>query len=197
MWPCVNRHLRQDGAMIKWVLTVMKIGVEYWRLGFCFEAEVKQMHQQFDAEGLIRFADFLRKELPIRLARCIQDFDQVLHLSEMKSFISVKSCHVNSFREITAHPEIQSELDESSFASLLHKLYQNHSGALINMATGAFQLRKHQALFHSNIFRKWMMTSSVSMPFLTDLTPVVLAFVCKWGNIWHCVKSQYLIHIAE
>lgn len=114
----------------------------------------EKMHQQYDVEGLIRFAEFLRKELPIRLAHRIQDLDQVPYLSEMTSVISVKSCYIDSFRAITAHPEIRSEVDESSFASLLHELYQNHSGVLINMARGAFQLRKHQALFHSNDFSR-------------------------------------------
>ena len=94
--------------------------------------------------SLIQFASFLHRELPVRLAHRIADLENVPHLSDMSSVVKVKKCYIDSFRAITNHQAIETVEDEAAFASQLEQLYQKHSGVLVNMARGAFELRKEQ-----------------------------------------------------
>jgi pyruvate dehydrogenase kinase 2/3/4 len=91
----------------------------------------------------IQMADFLRKELPIRLAHRIRDLDEVPHLRHMGAVQEVKNIYIHSFMQITSTipPTIRTNEEEQQFAALLSSLYQNHASVLVQMAKGAYQLR--------------------------------------------------------
>lgn len=94
---------------------------------------------------LIQMANYLRQELPVRLSHRILDLDQVPFMRDMEAVQTVKGIYITSFCEIT---EFQSQIinmeDEHRFADLLTNLYQKHASVLVQMATGAYQLREVQ-----------------------------------------------------
>ncbi|EED88449.1 pyruvate dehydrogenase kinase, partial [Thalassiosira pseudonana CCMP1335] len=101
---------------------------------------------------LLQVASFLRRELPIRLAHRIQDLSRVPLLQDMKSVQQVKELYTTSFLEIMSvdkHPptrEGQEEWEEH-FAKILENIYERHSSVLVQMARGAFELRRDAVEF--------------------------------------------------
>ena len=90
----------------------------------------------------LQSAQFLRRELPIRLAHRIMDLDQVPYLRDMPSVQRVKGIYIDSFTDLLHYPAISTATDEENFAKNLHQLYDKHSSVLIDMARGAFELRE-------------------------------------------------------
>lgn len=89
-------------------------------------------------------ANYLRTELPIRLAQRIQDLDHMPRMRDMEEVLKVKGIYLQSFRELVAQfpsPIVTDEV-EQDFARTLSRLYTNHSSVLVQMAKGAFQLRE-------------------------------------------------------
>lgn len=82
-------------------------------------------------------ANFLRRELPVRLAHRIQDLTSVPFLSEMDSVKAVKQIYTQSLLQIAAVPPIKTPVQEEEFATALERLYGKHSNVLIQMAKGA------------------------------------------------------------
>lgn len=95
---------------------------------------------------LMQVANFLHREIPVRLAHRIEDLDQVPYLSEMKSVKQVKQTYIDSFLEFIDMHTIQTPEGEEKFAIRLQQLYEKHAGVLMQMARGAFELRAQ----HSN-----------------------------------------------
>jgi len=91
---------------------------------------------------LISMSDFLRRELPIRLAHRIRDLDQVPMLRDMKTIQEVKGIYIKSFQALLEEPRIETPKDEEEFAERLENLYTKHSSVLVQIAKGAFELRK-------------------------------------------------------
>ena len=87
-------------------------------------------------------ASFLQSELPIRLAKRIEDLDKVPRMRDMPSVQAVKGVYIHSFLDLLEAPPIQNPEAEANFAILLERLYQNHSNVLLQMARGACELRQ-------------------------------------------------------
>jgi Mitochondrial branched-chain alpha-ketoacid dehydrogenase kinase len=106
-------------------------------------------HSQRSQERvLLSMARLLRQEIPIRLAQRISDLDRVPFMRDMPSVLRVKDVYRNSFRALRVVPPIVTAKDESDFAYLLSQLYEKHSGVLVEMARGAYELR--ESLLRSN-----------------------------------------------
>ena len=91
---------------------------------------------------LIQVAGFLRRELPIRLAHCVQDLESVPLLSEMESVKGVRDLYVKSFLDLMAFGNIENVEQEKKFAALVENIYERHSSVLVQMARCAFEFRK-------------------------------------------------------
>ena len=92
---------------------------------------------------LLQVASFLQRELPIRFAHRIRDLEAVPHLSEMESVQGVRDLYIQSGVEIlTFDRELETAADEEAFAKLVESIYERHSNVLVQMARGAFALRK-------------------------------------------------------
>jgi pyruvate dehydrogenase kinase 2/3/4 len=96
----------------------------------------------------MQVANFIRHEMPIRLARRIKDLDNVPYLKDMSSVQAVKDIYISSFLTLVREPMIDSNVREALFARKLDVLYERHSSVLVQMAKGAYELkdkiRKHQ-----------------------------------------------------
>lgn len=90
----------------------------------------------------IQSAQFLRRELPIRLAHRIMDLDQVPLMRDMPSVQHVKGVYIDSFMDLLHHHAVRTAHDEAFFARNLQGLYHKHSSVLVEMARGAYELRE-------------------------------------------------------
>lgn len=92
---------------------------------------------------LIHAANFLRHELPIRLAHRVTDLDDLPHdLSQMPSVQLVKEWYITSFEEIEQHPKVNTIQDEQSFTALMIEIKNRHNATLYTMARGVHELKQ-------------------------------------------------------
>jgi len=102
----------------------------------------EKSNQKFASEQiLIQAANFIRREMPIRLARRIKDLDRVPLMKDMVSVRAVKDIYISSFLTLVKEPAVDSLVRESLFARKLEILYERHSSVLVQMARGAYELR--------------------------------------------------------
>lgn len=90
----------------------------------------------------IQVANFLRSELPVRLAHRILDLDRVPLMRDMPSVQLVKGVYINSFVDLAQYDTILNNEEEAAFAEFLARKYDAHSTVLIQMARGAYELRQ-------------------------------------------------------
>mmetsp|Transcript_21064 Transcript_21064/g.25291 ORF Transcript_21064/g.25291 Transcript_21064/m.25291 type:complete len:384 (+) Transcript_21064:200-1351(+) len=88
-------------------------------------------------------AQFLHKELPVRLAHRVAELENLPHgLSSKPNVLKVRDKYVDSFKDLRAFPKIQNMQDEKEFASLLKRIYERHSNVVPMMAMGVAGLKK-------------------------------------------------------
>ena len=126
-----NKHVRSTSSSPN----LMMITSPHRRLGLDSNYSTQRIQMQM--------ADFLRKELPIRLAHRIRDLDEVPNLRHMGSVQAVKNIYIHSLMQMTSTipATIRTNEEEQQFATLLSTLYHNHAGVLVQMAQGAYQFR--------------------------------------------------------
>jgi pyruvate dehydrogenase kinase 2/3/4 len=97
---------------------------------------------QTSPEVLLQVANFIRHEMPVRLARRIKDLDNVPYLRDMSAVQAVKDIYISSFLTLVKEPTIDSDVREAVFSRKLELLYERHSSVLIQMAKGAYELKE-------------------------------------------------------
>jgi len=129
----------QTGASLE---TLMKTGRGEF-LHKTYKGEVSVTDSVATDQILMQVAGFLRHELPIRLAHRIQDLDNIPEMREMSSVQRVKDLYIKSLLELTSvDKEVSTMEREEELARLLEGIYERHAGVLVEMARGAFELRK-------------------------------------------------------
>jgi pyruvate dehydrogenase kinase 2/3/4 len=112
-------------------------------LGNAYKREEAKLGQRLATEPiLLQTARFLQHEIPIRLAHRIVDLANVPMMRDMPSVQTVKEIYIDSFLEMLDYPQIHTPDDQADFADGLESLYAKHANVLVQMAKGAFQLRK-------------------------------------------------------
>lgn len=92
---------------------------------------------------LIHAANFLRNELPIRLAHRVRDLNDLPHgLSRMPSVQLVKEWYIKSFEDIERFPTITSAAGERKFTELMIDIKNRHNSTLYIMARGVHELKQ-------------------------------------------------------
>jgi len=88
-------------------------------------------------------AQFLHKELPVRLAHRVVELENLPYgLSYMGQIRQVRDWYVDSFMELRKFPEIKSMEDESAFTELLRNIYTRHSNVVPVVAAGVASLKE-------------------------------------------------------
>jgi len=75
-------------------------------------------------------------------------------MRDMPSVQLVKGIYINSFVDLIRYGQIFSNEDERAFAHFLKKKYEHHSSVLIQMARGAYELRKTLRLQQGSVSRE-------------------------------------------
>ena len=98
---------------------------------------------------LIQIATFLRRELPVRLARRVVELQQLPEgLHAMPSVIRVREWYEQSFVDIRRAPMPVCPQSEEAFHELLRNIYARHAPTLVTMARGVHELRQDMISRH-------------------------------------------------
>lgn len=107
------------------------------------EAFLGRMGQRLANQRILaQYATFLKRELPIRLARDIRDLETIRSFRDFSCVQDVKNVYLQSFLELVESRPIHCPSDEEEFAQLMERLYTKHANVLIQIAKGAYLLRK-------------------------------------------------------
>ena len=93
---------------------------------------------------LLRAAQFLHHELPIRFAHRVLELQSLPHgLGETPSVRKVCEWYRTSFQEIKSTPVPHDKYSEAAFTRLLEDIYLRHMPTLVTMARGVLEFRRH------------------------------------------------------
>uniref|UniRef100_A0A5B6ZP93 Protein-serine/threonine kinase n=1 Tax=Davidia involucrata TaxID=16924 RepID=A0A5B6ZP93_DAVIN len=93
--------------------------------------------------NLLISAQFLHKELPIRIARRAIELESLPYgLSEKPAVLKVRDWYLDSFRDLRTFPEIRETNDELDFTQMIKMIKVRHNNVVPMMALGVQQLKK-------------------------------------------------------
>ncbi|CAL5085875.1 unnamed protein product [Urochloa decumbens] len=102
--------------------------------------------------NLLLSAQFLQKELPIRIARRALELESLpFGLSNKPAVLKVRRClpslhvrdwYLDSFRDIRYFPEVRNRSDELAFTQMIKMVKVRHNNVVPTMALGVQQLKK-------------------------------------------------------
>lgn len=95
---------------------------------------------------LVLSAQFLHRELPVRLAHRVAELENLPYgLSAKPHILKVRDWYVESFLDMRKFPSIADAHDELEFTKLLKHVYSRHKNVVPMMAMGVAELRKELA----------------------------------------------------
>ncbi|WCJ23212.1 [Pyruvate dehydrogenase (acetyl-transferring)] kinase mitochondrial [Euphorbia peplus] len=93
--------------------------------------------------NLLISAQFLHKELPIRIARRTLELETLPYgLSQKPAVLKVRDWYLDSFRDLRSFPEIKDSSDEYEFTQMIKAIKVRHNNVVPTMALGVQQLKK-------------------------------------------------------
>nr|XP_043607035.1 pyruvate dehydrogenase (acetyl-transferring) kinase, mitochondrial-like [Erigeron canadensis] len=93
--------------------------------------------------NMIIAAQFLHKELPIRIARRAIELESLPYgLSEKPAVLKVRDWYLDSFRDLRSFPDIKDIKDERDFTQMIKLIKVRHNNVVPAMALGVQQLKK-------------------------------------------------------
>ncbi|KAD5507951.1 hypothetical protein E3N88_15654 [Mikania micrantha] len=98
---------------------------------------------RFTDRNLILAAQFLHKELPIRIARRAIELQSLPYgLSQKPAILKVRDWYLDSFRDLRSFPDIKDKNDEQDFTKMINLIKVRHNNVVPTMALGVQQLKK-------------------------------------------------------
>ncbi|GER31464.1 pyruvate dehydrogenase kinase [Striga asiatica] len=93
--------------------------------------------------NLLISAQFLHKELPIRIARRAIELDSLPYgLSHKPAVLKVRDWYLDSFRDLRSFRDIKDNNDEVDFTQMIKMIKVRHNNVVPMMALGVQQLKK-------------------------------------------------------
>ncbi|KAK4433826.1 [Pyruvate dehydrogenase (acetyl-transferring)] kinase, mitochondrial [Sesamum alatum] len=93
--------------------------------------------------NLLISAQFLHKELPIRIARRAIELDSLPYgLSQKPAVLKVRDWYLDSFRDLRSFQDIKDKNDELEFTQMIKMIKVRHNNVVPMMALGVQQLKK-------------------------------------------------------
>ncbi|XP_045171800.1 3-methyl-2-oxobutanoate dehydrogenase [lipoamide] kinase, mitochondrial-like isoform X2 [Mercenaria mercenaria] len=97
-----------------------------------------------DGSHLLRSAQYLHKELPVRIAHRITGFRNLPFIVGCNPIINqVHEMYINAFQLLTDFPGVESLEQEEEYSALLRNLLDTHGNVVTLMAEGFAESRKH------------------------------------------------------
>jgi len=91
---------------------------------------------------LVQIGSFLRRELPVRLARRMLELESFGRIAHAPSVHRVREWYEKSFIEVRRSRPVKCRESEAEFYALLQKVYARHAPTLVTMARGVYELRE-------------------------------------------------------
>ncbi|KAI3738484.1 hypothetical protein L2E82_28517 [Cichorium intybus] len=102
-----------------------------------------EFSSKFSDRNLLLGAQFLHKELPIRIARRAIELESLPYgLSKKPAILKVRDWYLDSFRDLRSFPDIKDMNDELDFTKMINLIKVRHNNVVPTMALGVQQLKK-------------------------------------------------------
>lgn len=108
---------------------------------------------------LLKSAQYLHRELPVRVAHRIKSFHGLPFIIGCNPVIlRVHDLYIQSFKQLHNFPEIKTVDDVNEYANLLERLLDDHGTVIKDLATGFRQCHKHlsEEMLEAHIARKFL-----------------------------------------
>lgn len=94
-------------------------------------------------QQLLLSAQFLHKEIPVRLAHRVAELENLPHgISSKPQVQTVRDWYVESFRELRDFKPVKNTTDEEEFTDLIKSIMKRHTNVVPMMAKGILELRR-------------------------------------------------------
>ncbi|XP_045033117.1 3-methyl-2-oxobutanoate dehydrogenase [lipoamide] kinase, mitochondrial-like [Daphnia magna] len=97
-----------------------------------------------DGSHLLKSAQYLWKELPVRIAHRIHEFRSLPFIIGCNpTILEVHELYIRAFNILNNHPAIRTADDEAAYSRLLRDLLDDHTHVVTQLAAGFKECRKH------------------------------------------------------
>jgi pyruvate dehydrogenase kinase 2/3/4 len=125
--------------------------------------------RSFGIEKLLRSANYIREELPVRLAHRIRCFQQLPFVVGANPNIEkVYSLYWNAFEQFRTYPVITTEEENRQFCELVQANLDNHKVVIPKIVMGVYESQKYMEDQDLNIFINETLQSRVSRRVLAE-----------------------------
>ncbi|KAF3926685.1 hypothetical protein ABW21_db0202841 [Orbilia brochopaga] len=119
--------------------------------------------RNLNLERLLDSANYVRTELPTRLAHRIRDMQRLPYVVVTNPNISkVYETYYNSFELLRKFPEVKTPEDNDEFCQLIRKMLTENLSVIPNLAIGALECRDFVPAAELDNFLKTMLKSRIS-----------------------------------
>jgi [3-methyl-2-oxobutanoate dehydrogenase (acetyl-transferring)] kinase len=97
-----------------------------------------------DGHHIMRSAQYLHRELPIRISHRIAGFRHLPFIVGCNpTILAVHELYIRSFHILNDFPEIKNSNDEERYSQVLRELLDDHKDVVSQLAAGFKECRKH------------------------------------------------------
>lgn len=125
--------------------------------------------KRLNEERLLKSANYVRTELPVRLAHRIRDFQQLPFIVGTNPHIQlVYDLYWVAFEKFRKVPPIETPEDNVAYCELLRSLLRDHLVVIPQLALGISECAHHIPSSHANHFMNTMLRSRISRRVITE-----------------------------
>ncbi|KAH8556062.1 branched-chain alpha-ketoacid dehydrogenase kinase [Umbelopsis sp. PMI_123] len=125
--------------------------------------------KRLNEERLIKSANYVRNELPVRLAHRIRDFQQLPFIVGTNPHIQlVYDLYWVAFEKFRKVSPIETAEDNQEYCNLLRSLLRDHLVVIPQLALGISECAQHIPEIHANHFMNTMLRSRISRRVITE-----------------------------
>jgi len=123
-----------------------------------------------DGSHILRSAQYLHKELPVRIAHRVLGFRQLPFIVGCNpTILSVHELYIRAFNILSQFPPITDTASEHKYSHLLRSLLDDHKDVVTHLAAGFKESRKHMKNMDDvQIFLDRTLTSRMGIRLLTE-----------------------------
>lgn len=122
-----------------------------------------------DGTHLLKSAQFLHKELPIRIARRVVDFQQLPHILLCNPVIhDVYELYLRAFSVLNKFPKVETLELEERYNRIIKQLLDDHQSVVTHLAEGLHECQKNVPYETINEFLNRTLTSRLGIRMLAE-----------------------------
>lgn len=122
-----------------------------------------------DGTHLLKSAQFLHKELPIRIARRVVDFQQLPHILLCNPVIhDVYELYLRAFSVLNKFPKVETLELEERYSRIIKQLLDDHQSVVTHLAEGFNECQKNVPYETINAFLNRTLTSRLGIRMLAE-----------------------------